>query len=73
MVWDWYYTDPNDPDTDGDRLSDGEEAGVLVEIDGRNRSLTSGNASNNSSTLLIFLAGNTISLPSAFSSIDANL
>ena len=31
----WYYTDPDDPDTDSDGLSDGEEAGVLVEIDGR--------------------------------------
>jgi hypothetical protein len=31
----WYYTDPDDPDTDSDGLSDGEEAGVLVEVDGR--------------------------------------
>ena len=31
----WYTTDPNDPDTDGDGLSDGEEAGELVEVDGR--------------------------------------
>ena len=26
-----YWTDPNDPDSDGDGLSDGEEAGELVE------------------------------------------
>jgi hypothetical protein len=31
----WYYTDPNDPDSDSDGLSDGEEAGKLVEVDGR--------------------------------------
>lgn len=31
----WYTTDPNDPDSDGDELSDGEEAGELVEADGR--------------------------------------
>jgi len=31
----WYTTDPNDPDTDGDGLSDGEEAGELVEVNGR--------------------------------------
>jgi hypothetical protein len=31
----WYYTDPDDPDSDSDGLSDGEEAGVLVEVDGR--------------------------------------
>jgi hypothetical protein len=31
----WYYTDPTDPDTDSDGLSDGEEAGVLVEVNGR--------------------------------------
>ncbi|HJH28743.1 MAG TPA: VWA domain-containing protein, partial [Methanosarcinaceae archaeon] len=30
-----YETDPNDPDSDGDGLSDGEEAGELVEVDGR--------------------------------------
>ncbi len=30
-----YFTDPNDPDTDGDGLSDGEEAGVLTEIEGK--------------------------------------
>ena len=31
----WYTPDPNDRDTDGDGLSDGEEAGVLVEVNGR--------------------------------------
>ena len=38
-----------------------------------NMSLTSGNTSNNCSTVLIFLSGNTISIPRAFSSIDINL
>ncbi|KKH45944.1 hypothetical protein EO93_06765 [Methanosarcina sp. 1.H.A.2.2] len=31
----WYYTDPNNSDTDGDGLLDGEEAGELVDYDGK--------------------------------------
>ena len=31
----WYYTDPYNNDTDGDMLTDGEEAGVLMDVDGK--------------------------------------
>ena len=31
----WYTTDPENPDTDGDGLLDGEEAGKLVEYNGK--------------------------------------
>ncbi|KKH96411.1 hypothetical protein EO95_10240 [Methanosarcina sp. 1.H.T.1A.1] len=31
----WYYTDSNNSDTDGDGLLDGEEAGKLVEYNGK--------------------------------------
>ncbi|WP_094227739.1 hypothetical protein [Methanolobus psychrotolerans] len=31
----WYTTDPENPDTDGDGLTDGEEAGVVMDVDGK--------------------------------------
>lgn len=31
----WYYTDSNNSDTDGDGLLDGDEAGVVTTVDGR--------------------------------------